>query len=487
MAHQCLKSRPRVACIPAPIPSTWGLIPYTTRGLPALLLACLDIGHAWTLLTEVSSPTCGPCVTATLSPTRGPHTLNVLQPRVGYTPYTPTGNAHETKEELFKAVRVESSKLAKASSGSLDEPTSSDPPGDWRVYFKMSGETVRAPRRKKTSDGPPGWDDRPATKRHSGTGRLPALSAEELHGMQREVTGQTGTDNDPVQDEVEPPDNQGLCVTHVDLEWDFDPELFEESSFMESPYGRKLLGQPVAVFVSEQFEPADTELCPIDCALLGPRMVLPQDNPDEPKGRPRKMCRPRPQNEQNWCTVNPNLRAVDGWMDGTVTGWHDVRDNTVVTHGDEPNEVMQGPAKRDSHGRPACYRVYHPWLGVSLWHNLDVKLYSLDPGAKVDHWRAFKFNMVTLRDPKDCLLLRALRRLGYDGLPPCRVGYVRSHWYRQSKEPADPDVPMEEISDNDSSIEEPLTGEDSPTEESSDNDSSIELLEERPPGTTFTY
>ena len=165
---------------------------------------------------------------------------------------------------------------------------------------------------------------------------------------------------------------------------------------MESPYGRKLIGQPVAVFVSEQFEPADTGVCPTDKSLLGPRLVLPEDDPDDaPKGRPRRITR-----------EGGSLRAVDGWIDGVVTGWHDSRGHTVVTLGNQPNAVMQGPAEKD-----------HAWLGISLWHNLDVQLYSLDPGAEVDHWRAYK-----LVDHTRCLVVRNLRRLGYVGLPHVACG-----------------------------------------------------------------
>jgi len=203
------------------------------------------------------------------------------------------------------------------------------------------------------------------------------------------------------------PDNPARCIYFVNHAWDFDAEHFEESSFMESPYGRKLIGQPVAVFVSEQFEPADTGVCPTDKSLLGPRLVLPEDDPDDaPKGRPRRITR-----------EGGSLRAVDGWIDGVVTGWHDSRGHTVVTLGNQPNAVMQGPAKKDSRGRPAHYLVYHAWLGISLWHNLDVQLYSLDPGAEVDHWRAYK-----LVDHTRCLVVRNLRRLGYVGLPHVACG-----------------------------------------------------------------
>ena len=317
---------------------------------------------------------------------------------------THPGNGYTTLDELCTAVRQEASKLAKASRGSLDPPTSSDPPGDWRIFFKMNGEFVRPPRRR-SDDGPPGWDNRSATQRHAGTGVLPTLPADELRALRTAATGHTGT-ADLDQDTVETPDNHTPCIAAVDLTWDFKAEdFFEENSFMESPYGRKLLGQPVAVFVSEQFEPADAGICPTDDALLGPRIVFPEDDdPDAPKGRPRKMTRHKP--------GGGPLRAVDGWIDGIVTGWHDARDNTVVTLGSQPNHVMQGPAKKDSRGRPASYLVYHAWLGTALWHNLDVQLYSLDPGAKVDHWRAFKSSKVMIAPHASSAVVRHLQRSG---------------------------------------------------------------------------
>ena len=174
--------------------------------------------------------------------------------------------------------------------------------------------------------------------------------------------------------------DQTPCLRIENFNWVFTVDSFEDSSFMACPFGRKLLGQPVEVHISEQFEPADAGVLTTAIDLLGPRDVVSDEDYPNARWRPRRMTR-------GW---GGGLRAADGWMYGIVTGWHDTRTQMLVTRENHPNVPMQGPAKTNCRGRQACYLVYHPWLLCSLWHNLDLRLYSLDPAAQVDHWRAHK-------------------------------------------------------------------------------------------------
>ena len=160
-----------------------------------MLPACRDISHAWTLWRQPFHPRVA-TYCERVSATRGRH-------------LTHPGNGHKSLGDLFKAVRKEASKLAKAGRGSLEGPESSDPPGDWRIYIEMEGEGSRAPRTQ--SDVPPGWDNRPATQRHRGTGMLPVVPAEELRTMRMAATGQAVTDTG--QETVETPDNPARCTT----------------------------------------------------------------------------------------------------------------------------------------------------------------------------------------------------------------------------------------------------------------------------------
>ena len=301
-----------------------------------------------------------------------------------------SGHSYTSEAELFEAVRRKASELAKVDRGDTDKPGSGDPPGDWRLYFAMNGEISRKrPRGEVTSYA-----------KNKGSGWLPAVpTTDEQRTASQDPAGAAAPDHGAAQAMDQTP-----CVRIEDTEWKFPADFFEESSFMESPFGRKLLGQAVEVHIREQFEPADSGLLSTDIKLLGPRVVWVGEGLD--LGRPRKMMR----------GLGGSLRAADGWMSGIVTGWHDTRTNMVVSWDNRPDVPMQGPAKtiRD---RPARYRVYHAWLDRSLWHNLDLSLYSLDPAAEVDHWRAYKRSDVYLVDHKSWVLNRR-------GWPPKKMDYL---------------------------------------------------------------
>jgi len=281
------------------------------------------------------------------------------------------GKSYTTEEELFQAVRKEASIRAKVDRGDLTPHGSGDPPGDWRLYFAMSGEVSRA-----APTRPGGAVS--SYERNRGSGWLPGSPTREQQTT-AQGQGSAGAAAPDLGAPVAQARDETPCVHMENVVWTFAADSFEEPSFMECPYGRKLLGHLLEVHISEQFEPADAGVfSTLD--LLGPRLVSDEEDDPIAPNRPRKMTRGR----------GGRVRAADGWISGFVTGWHDARTNTVVAWNNQGNVPMQGPAKTNSRGRPACYLVYHAWLGCSLWHNLDLRLYSLDPADEVDHWRAFK-------------------------------------------------------------------------------------------------